>query len=221
MDDARVRFGKLWAQWDERIAAGDPPPKILREFKDEDLVEILGGESTFDRRYDRDIIATELLNRLHARSSKHPAGARAVARSTKTALDTARQSQAAIHKAEGILKRSGQWDLGAAVSASAYASLDATAGAFEAAKEQAGSLHESLAQSRKGTELAEEATRTAEEGIEVTEALEAHMKHIGKGKEGRAAAEASRDIHDATERAAQRAAAHDANVKRSGVQSER
>lgn len=195
------RFGRLWAEWDRRVDAGERPEDILDEAKDEDLVEVLAGESDVDRRYTRDIIATELLNRLHERT-KHPAKAKAVAASAKTAHAVARESQGPIHRAEEILKASGEWDLGASVSASAYASLDATREAFDAAKDQAEDLQANLSTSRGGSELAEEAAQTAEEGREITREIEGKMDEIGRGKEGREASAAAKRIQKEARRAA-------------------
>lgn len=197
-----ARFGKLWADWDDRIDGGESPTDILRNSKDEDLVEVLGGESVLDRKYARDIIATELLNRLHVRSSKHPASAKGAQASAKVAHEAAKEGQEAIHHAEGILKRSGQKALGAAVSASAYKSLDASEAAFTAAKEHADTLHETLAQSRVGDDLAKDAARAAEEGRKITHKLGEQMESMGKGKEGRAAKEASRAIKTTADQAA-------------------
>lgn len=204
MDEAR--FGKLWEWWDARIAVGETPARILRDAKDEDLIELLGGESAQDRKYARDVIATELLNRTRARSTRQPAAASAAADSAGSAHEEARRSQGAIHEAEAILKGSGQWDLGASVSASAYRSLDATAAAFAAAKASAESLQLSLAQSRVSNELAEEAALVAREGRMITEEIGDEMERLGHGEAGRAAGEASRAVEDAAD-----AAAEDAN----------
>lgn len=211
--DRGARFSRLWTEWDERIASGATPDEILRDAKDEDLIEVLAGESSVDRQYARDIIATELLNRVRGRSTKQPAAATAAADSAQTAHETTQEAQEAIHRAEGILKHSGQWELGASVSASAYRSLDATQAAFAAAQDSAESLQHSLAQSRVGNELAEEAARTAEEGREITEDIEAEMEKLGRGREGRAAGAASRAISEAAETAAADAASHDAEVR--------
>lgn len=192
MDDAR--FGKLWKSWDARISSGETVEAILREAKDEDLVEILGGETRGERKYARDVIATELLNRLHARTISQPASARAAADSARAANEVARDGQYAIHTAEEILKSSGQEELGASVSASAYASLDATEAAFQAADRHAETLEGNLAQSRIGTELAKDAVHAAKQGIKATHDLEHQMEELGKAKEGRAASEASQAI---------------------------
>lgn len=201
------RFGKLWDAWDARIRRGDQPTAILREAKDEDLVELLGAESMGDREYARDIIATELLNRLRSRSTRQSAAANAATSSAETAHEAAQEGQEAIHRAEGILKHSGEWDLGAKVSASAYRSLDATEAAFTAAKDSAHHLEHSLSQSRTGNDLAGEAARVADKGRKITEQIEDKMDDLGRGEEGRAAGAASRAISKAAEEAA--AATHE------------
>lgn len=220
-DDAGARFGRLWPEWDRRVAAGEKPKAMLREAKDEDLIEILAGESRLDRKYARDIIATEILNRLHARGTTQHPGAKGVEESARNAHAAAEEGQEAIHHAEGILKATGQYELGAAVSASADASLEATKAAFESAQEHAQSLHDTLAQSRLGSELAEHAAQKAEEGREITDELEQKMTAIGRGKEGRAASDASRDIQHAADHAAEDAGEHDSEVRKTEDESHR
>jgi hypothetical protein len=198
-----ARFGKLWTEWDARVDAGETPADILRNAKDEDLVEVLGGESVKDRKYARDIIATELLNRLRFRSVEHPAAAKAAETSAKLAYEAARDGQEAIHTAEALLKASGQEKLGASVSASAFASLDASKAAFEAAREHADSLHQTLTESRVGGDLAREAARAAQEGSDITRDLGEQMKSIGKEKEGAAADQAGRKIQETADKAAE------------------
>ena len=213
IDRDEARFGKLWREWDARVAAGELPRDILQNAKDEELVEILAGESKLDRKYARDIIATEILNRMHSRSTTQHPGARGVEASAGAAHKVAQDSQEVIHRAEGILKSSGEFALGAAVSASADASLHATRAAFDSAKVQADALHETLAQSRVGADLAAEAADVAQEGREITRALEEKMHGLGRGKEGRAASEAARDVQRATDHAAEESAEHDADLR--------
>lgn len=212
-DEDEARFGRLWAAWDAQIASGQPPGDILRSAKDEDLIELLAGESKLDRKYARDIIATEILNRMHARSTTQHSGARGVEASARAAHEVAQDAQEAIHHAEGILKASGEFELGAAVSASADASLVATEAAFDSAKIQAEALHETLAQSRMGAELAAEAADVADKGREITRELERKMAKIGRGEAGRAASAAARDIHKAADEAAEGSAEHDADMR--------
>ena len=212
-DEDAARFEKLWSRWDERVAAGTPPVELLREAKDEELIEILAGESRLDRKYARDIIATEMLNRLHARSASQHPGAKIVEDSAREAHRAAKDGQEAIHHAEGILKANGEVSLGSAVSRSADASLIATRAAFDSAKVQAAALHQTLAQSRLGEELAAEAVAVADEGRDVTRELESTMHALGRGDEGRAASEASRRIQEATGHAAKDAAVHDAGLR--------
>lgn len=202
-----ARFGRLWTEWDSRLDRGETPVDILREAKDEDLVEILAGESERDRKYARDIIATEILNRLHARSMRHPTAAKAAQASARLAHLAAKEGQEAIHLAEGLLKGSGQEALGAAVSASADASLAASKAAFTAAQQHADSLHQTLAQSRVGGELARDAAEAAEMGSEITRGLGEILKGIGREKEGQAAERAGRKIQATADQSAEAAGA--------------
>lgn len=210
MGHDEARFGKLWTEWDARIERGESPAEILKDSKDEDLVEVLGGESVHDRKYARDIIATELLNRLHSRATKHPPAAKAAEASAKLAHDAAQEGQAAIHGAEKLLKSSGQEEFGDSVSKTAYASLDASKAAHESAREHADSLHQTLGQSRAGGDLARDAADAAQAGSDLTETLQQQMKSIGRSKEGQAASAAGQKIKLTADKAAKDAgAAHD------------
>lgn len=198
-----ARFGKLWREWDARVDRGEAPGTILKDAKDEDLVEILGGESAKDRKYARDIIATELLNRLYSRTREHPSAAKAAEASARRAHDAAKEGQAAIHEAEGLLKTSGQKELGDSVSSSAYATLDASKAALDDVEKHAASLEQTLGQSRAGGDLARDTAEAAQAGSDVTHKLEQQMKRIGKGKEGKAAAEAGEKIQATADKAAE------------------
>lgn len=202
MDD-EARFGKLWREWDSRVDRGEAPRAILKDAKDEDLVEILGGESDTDRKYARDIIATELLNRLHSRNKEHPSAAKAAEASARRAHQAAKEGQAAIHHAEELLKASGQVDFGDSVSNSAYKTLDASKAAFDDVEKHAHSLERTLAQSRSGGELARETAEAAQAGSDLTHTLERQMKRIGKAEEGKAAAKAGEKIQATAEKAAE------------------
>ncbi len=129
----------------------------------------------------------------------------------ESAHRAAQEGQEAIHHAEGILKATGLRELGTAVSASADESLKATEAAFDSARIHTEALGDPLAQSRLGGELAREAAHKAEEGRDITSDLERTMAEIGRGKEGRAASEASVKIQRAADHAADAAVGHDAD----------
>lgn len=58
------RFEALWAAWDEGVSRGRDPATHLPLLSDEDLVELLAGAPE-SRRAERNIFATETLNRLN------------------------------------------------------------------------------------------------------------------------------------------------------------
>jgi len=211
------RFAKLWETWD----AHQGPHEILRflqDAKDEELIELLAGESARNRKYERDVIATQILNRLHKRHTDLPAGAQSVLRSAEAAELAAESGQAAIHASEALLHEAGEHTLGQSISESAYESLDATKTALEAAQRHAASIQESLSQSRHGggaqeaatQKEAQEAARAAAEaahrGSELTEDLESHMTALGSERQGKAAAKAGDAISQAADATAEAAA---------------
>lgn len=57
------RYRRLWERWDGAVAAGRRPHEFLQEVSDESLIELLAG-ATEQRQYERDLIATELKNRM-------------------------------------------------------------------------------------------------------------------------------------------------------------
>lgn len=110
------------------------------------------------------------------------------------------EGQEAIQEAEGLLKASGLEELGTAVSASAYASLDVSKAALDPAREHSELLHQTLAQFYAGGDLARGAAHTAQEGSDVTRT---QMKSLGKGKEDQTAKGAGRKIQTPADKAAE------------------
>jgi hypothetical protein len=210
------RFAQLWDEWDGRLREGEDVVSFLEAAKDEELIELLAGESVRERKYERDIVATEILNRLHRRHTDFPAGAEAVLHNAQAAQRSAEAGQAAIHASEALLHAAGEHELGQSISESAYESLDATKLALGAAQQHAADVQSSLSQSRLGDKAsaprqedldrtAQAAARAARRGSDLTDDLEAHMGAIGKGPEGKAAAKAGQAIREAADAAAEAA----------------
>lgn len=55
---------RLWEKWDEAVRRGGRPLDLLRGLADEQLVDLLAGAGP-GRRYELDLIKTELRNRMH------------------------------------------------------------------------------------------------------------------------------------------------------------
>lgn len=206
------RFADLWVAWDTRHDEGDNVQPFLAAAKDEELIELLAGESVRNRKYERDVIATEILNRLHRRNTSVPASADAVLRAAEAAELSAEAGQAAIHTCEALLHAAGEHDLGQAVSESAYHSLDAAKLALDAAHRHAVEVQVNLAQSRLGDEAegasddrrglaGRAAARAAQRGNEITADLERHMSTLGAGPAGKAAAAAGEAMSKAADAA--------------------
>ena len=188
------RFAKLWVNWDATVQSRADIPDVLRSAKDEDLIELLAGASAQDRKYERDVVATEILNRLHRRHSDLPAAAAEVLRSAEAAYEAAAQGQQAIHTAEGILKAEGKAALGAEVSASAYTSLDTTKLAFEAAKQNISDVQASVSRSRIANRLAEDAVNVAEKTSDATRKASRPLEDAGHPVQAKAACDAADDM---------------------------
>lgn len=191
------RFAKLWEQWDGNVRHRGDVPEFLKNAKDEDLVELLAATSPTTRKYERDIIATEVLNRLHRRHHDLPNAASEVLNAAEIAYDAAAEGQRAIHAAEGILKAQGEQELGETVSAAAYASLDTTRLAFEAAQKNSADVQATVAQSRVANHLAEDAAAQAKIGSDATRAAARTLEAAGHKQEADAAHKAATQITEA------------------------
>lgn len=189
--DITDRFASLWARWDAAVHDRSEIPAFLSDASDEDLIELLAGAPRGDRKYECDVVATEILNRLHRRHRDLPTVAHEVLRSAELAYEAATEGQRAIHKAESILKAGGDEDLGREVSAAAYASLDTTRLAFEAAQRNSEDVHATVAQSRATQRLAGAAVESAEDAVGATReaaSILAEQGHHDAAKEAEMAA---------------------------------
>lgn len=57
------RFERAWAEWDDKLEDGKEPPELLAELPSEKILQLLAGAGK-ERRYERDLLATEAMNRL-------------------------------------------------------------------------------------------------------------------------------------------------------------
>lgn len=201
--EIRDRFADTWIDWDERVQGRTDAAAFLRAAKDEQLLELLAGESDRDRKYERDILATEIQNRLARRSMELPGGATDVYRAASVAHEAAVQSQIAIHTAGGILKANGDSDLGVSISAAAIVSLDTTRLALDAAREHLSELQAAFAQSRVAERLIHDAAQAALEAAVKTEQGAARLASLGHARDAAAAREAASRLREAAEDAAQ------------------
>lgn len=193
------RFALSWVRWDQRVQQGQEPTVFLKSAKDEELIELLAGDSGTDRKYERDIVAVEIQNRLAQRNRSLPLGADEVLKAAYIAYEAAAKSQRAIHAAEGILKASGDTALGVAVSGSAIASLDTTKLALEAAQEHAANVQATLAQSRVAEQLAQDAVDSAMQAAAKAQLGAERIAELGHEEEARVAREAAEALRAAAE----------------------
>lgn len=198
------RFARRWLEWDEEVHDREEAGTYLRAAKDEQLLELLAGDSPTDRKYERDIVTTELQNRLVSRHVTHPRGADDVLVAAQEAYQAAADGQKAIHTAEAILKASGDMELGTSVSAAAYVSLDTTKVALEAARAHAAEIQAALTQSRIAERLIEDAAQAALDVVERAAAGAKRVAELGHLAEAKAAQEAADLIRAAAEVAAKK-----------------
>jgi hypothetical protein len=198
------RFAQKWDHWDEHVHDGAQAQTYLRAAKDEQLLELLAAESSKNRKYERDIVTTELQNRLATRHAAHPKGADEVMVAARQAYEAAAKGQKAIHTAEAILKASGDMELGTAVSTAAYVSLDTSKVALEAALRHATEIQAALAQSRIAERLIEDAAQAALDVVDRAAAGARRVAELGHLAEAEAAREAAELIRIAAEVAAQK-----------------
>lgn len=198
------RFAQRWLEWDEHVRDREEAGAYLRAAKDEDLLELLAGDSPKDRKYERDIVTTELQNRLTGRHVGHPQSADEVLLAAQVAYEAAANGQKAIHTAEAILKASGDIALGTSVSAAAFVSLDTTKVALEAARAHAAELQAALTQSRIAERLLEDAAHAARDVLDKAAAGAKRVAELGHVAEAEAAHKAAELIRVAAVVAAQK-----------------
>jgi hypothetical protein len=198
------RFAERWQEWDARVHGREDAAAFLKSAKDEELLELLAGRSDKDRKYERDVVATEIQNRLARRAKEHPESAEQVFRAAYVAYEAAAKGQKAIHTAEGILKASGDVDLGVSVSSSAIASLDTTKLAMEAAQAHVAELQAAQAQSRIAEQLVEDAAQAALDAAAKADAGAGRVAELGHEAEAQAAREAAQRIRAAAAEAAKK-----------------
>lgn len=202
--EIRDRFAQHWLVWDERVHDRSEAVAYLRAAKDEDLLELLAADSPLDRKYERDVVTTELQNRLAGRHMAHPRGAEDVLVAAQQAYEAAADGQTPIHRAEAILKANGDLALGASVSTAAFVSLDSTKLALDAARTHAAELQAALTQSRIAERLLEEAAQAARDVLDKAAAGAKRVAELGHVAEADAARKAAELIRAAADVAAQK-----------------
>lgn len=198
------RFATRWVDWDAQVHDRKDALRFLRDAKDEELLELLAGGSSTERKYERDVVMTELQNRLTGRNLDHPQGATEVMVAAEMAYEAAAQGQKAIHTAEAILKASGDVELGSSVSSAAYLSLDTSKVALDAARAHSAEIQAALAQSRIAERLIEDAAEAARDVVDRAAAGAKRVEELGHHEEAEAAREAAKLIQTAVEVAARK-----------------
>lgn len=105
------RFDRLWEAWDARLGAGGSRLDMIKGLTERELAELLAADAGAGRSLERNIVATELTNRL-AKRDRPPADAvvaamaRLLARASHTSMDARRLvAESAQARAEGARHR--------------------------------------------------------------------------------------------------------------------
>lgn len=199
--DLTHRFVETWGDWDAQVHDAREATAFLRSAKDETLLELLAGESDQPRNHERDIISTEIANRLTRRSVELPGGATDVYHAARVAYEAAAKSQIAILTAGGLLKAHGDDELGTSIAGAAIVTLDTTRAAMDAARKHLADLQAALAQSRVAERLIEDAAHAALEAAIKAEQGAAKVAQLGRVREAAAARQAAFELHQAADEA--------------------
>ena len=99
------RFEARWQRWDEDVRNGVSPPELLARLSDETMLELLASGGGAERRYERNVLATEILNRLRRlRRDLAEATAEAVGAIGET-VDSAHDAARAAQRSERSIVR--------------------------------------------------------------------------------------------------------------------
>lgn len=98
------RFEGRWRMWDDIIRRGERPADFLPRLSDESVVELLASGDPAERRFELNLLATELLNRLsRARRLLHEADALAD-KYLGAAMEQADVAAQIVHEATDAMK---------------------------------------------------------------------------------------------------------------------
>lgn len=90
------RYHVRWRRWDAAVASGERPADFIPRLNDEALVQLLACGDPASRRYELDVLCTEILNRLRRMREALGDVAQAAEHSIGAALDEAEAASGAI-----------------------------------------------------------------------------------------------------------------------------
>lgn len=98
------RFARAWNEWDDRIEEGKKPGEMLSDFSSEKIMRLLAGAGK-ERRYERDILATEAMNRLIKARHRIEGSTREVSDLVQDVQEQAQKTRESVHDTEEVVAR--------------------------------------------------------------------------------------------------------------------
>ena len=111
------RFDRHWDAWDARLASGEQRLDVLKGLTERELAELLAADAGAGRKLERNVVATELTNRLARRNRPSSdllvaAMARVIAHASHTSSDTRRLVAECVRTRAAGARRRAQRDVG-------------------------------------------------------------------------------------------------------------
>lgn len=98
------RFARAWNEWDEGVEEGKQPTDMLAELPSEKIMQLLAGAGR-ERRYERDILATEAMNRLAKARRRVEGSTKEVADLVRSLEDQGEKTRHDVHATEEVVAR--------------------------------------------------------------------------------------------------------------------
>lgn len=98
------RFARAWSEWDAGLEEGKQPQEMISELPSEKIMQLLAGAGN-ERRYERDILATEAMNRLVKARQRIENSTSEVAELIHDVEEQADKTRRDVHATEAVVKR--------------------------------------------------------------------------------------------------------------------
>lgn len=98
------RFERVWNEWDAAVEKGKEPRELLSEFSSEKIMQLLAGAGN-ERRYERDILATEAMNRLVKARRRIEESTQEVADLVHEVQEQGQKTREDVHATEDVVGR--------------------------------------------------------------------------------------------------------------------
>lgn len=98
------RFERAWDQWDDALEKGKEPKQLLSDLPSESIMQLLAGAGQ-ERRYERDLLATEAMNRLVKARRRIDDSTKEVADLIHDVKEQGDKTRQDVHKTEEVVAR--------------------------------------------------------------------------------------------------------------------